>query len=100
MKIHQFRIPTPFNVAPVNVYLIEADPLTLVDTGPKTPEALEALKDQLQAVGYRVEQIERVVLTHMHEDHYGLAATVQRDSSATVFAHPWEAHRLREFDDD
>jgi glyoxylase-like metal-dependent hydrolase (beta-lactamase superfamily II) len=34
--IHRIPIPTPFAVGRVNVYLIEDDPLTLVDTGPNS----------------------------------------------------------------
>jgi glyoxylase-like metal-dependent hydrolase (beta-lactamase superfamily II) len=97
--IHQLHIPTSLAVGPVNVHLIEGTPLTLVDTGPKTPEALEALRDGLHALGRRIEDIERVVLTHMHEDHCGLATTIHRASGATIFAHPWEANRLRGYDE-
>ena len=43
MLIHQFQIPTSFYLGPVNVHLIDADPLTLVDTGPKLAESLDAL---------------------------------------------------------
>jgi hypothetical protein len=32
--IHRLAIPTPFAVGRVNVYLIEDEPLTLVDAGP------------------------------------------------------------------
>src|SRR3954463_13053165 len=99
MKIHEFHIPTSFYLGPVNVYLVDADPLTLVDTGPNLPESLEALKDAFHSVGRRIEDLERIVLTHMHEDHCGLAATLQRASGATLFAHPWEAVRLRGFED-
>jgi glyoxylase-like metal-dependent hydrolase (beta-lactamase superfamily II) len=35
----------------------------------------------------------------MHEDHSGLAGTIQRASGATIFAHPWESARLRGFED-
>ena len=77
MRIHQFHIPTSLYLGPVNVYLVDEDPLTLVDTGPNLPESLEALKDALHGVGHRIEEIERVVLTHMHADHSGLAGTVQ-----------------------
>jgi glyoxylase-like metal-dependent hydrolase (beta-lactamase superfamily II) len=99
MKIHQFHIPTSLYLGPVNVHLVDEDPLTLVDTGPNLPESLEALKDCFHSVGRRVEEIERIVLTHMHEDHSGLAGTLQRASGATIFAHPWEADRLRGFED-
>ena len=99
MKVHQLHIPTGLPLGNVNVYLVDEDPLTLVDTGPKLPEALEKLKDEFHRVGRRLEQIERIVITHMHEDHSGLAGTLQEISGAPIFAHPWEADRLRGFDD-
>lgn len=99
MKIHQFHIPTGLYLGPVNVHLIDEEPLTLIDTGPKREDSLEALKDAFHGVGRRIEDIERIVLTHVHEDHSGLAATLQRMSGATIFAHPWEADRLRGFED-
>ena len=41
MRIEKLVIPTPFPVGPINTYLIVDDPLTLVDTGPKTDAAME-----------------------------------------------------------
>ena len=38
--IHRLQIPTPFAVGRVNCYLIEDEPLTLVDTGPNSGKAL------------------------------------------------------------
>jgi glyoxylase-like metal-dependent hydrolase (beta-lactamase superfamily II) len=99
MKVHQFQIPTHLYLGPVNVHVIDAEPLTLVDTGPNIPEALEALRDAFHSIGRSLEEVQRVVLTHLHEDHSGLAGTIQRASGATIFAHPWEGDRLRGFDD-
>lgn len=99
MRVHQFHIPTSLYLGPVNVHLVDESPLTLIDTGPNLPEALEALRDNVHRVGRRLEDIERIVVTHLHEDHSGLAATIERMSGATVFAHPWEADRLRGYDD-
>src|ERR671922_292915 len=44
MRIIPIILPTPFYIGPVNVYLIKEDPVTLIDTGPKTREALDALR--------------------------------------------------------
>ena len=38
--IHRLAIPTPFMVGRVNAYLIEDDPLTLIDSGPNSAKAL------------------------------------------------------------
>lgn len=84
--IHCLPLPTPFLVGPVNTYLIEGDPLTLVDTGPNSGLALEALVDGLAALGRRVEEIGRILLTHQHMDHIGLAGVLARRSGAEVVA--------------
>ncbi len=94
MQIHRLPIPTPFPVGPVTVTLLREDPITLVDTGPKTDEAFTALREQVRACGIELGQIHRIVLTHAHEDHAGQAARVQEISGASVYVHPWEADRL------
>ena len=45
MRIVPITLPTPFYIGPVNVYLVAEDPPTLIDTGPKTKEAIEALRE-------------------------------------------------------
>lgn len=94
MKILRLILPTPFPVGPINIYLLREDPLTLVDTGPRTEEALQALREQLRAAGLVISDIRRVLLTHTHEDHCGLAGIIQRESGAPVHVHQWEADHL------
>src|SRR6266853_1326314 len=48
MKIIPISLPTPFYIGPVNVYLIPEDPVTLIDTGPKTKEAVDTLRAALR----------------------------------------------------
>ncbi len=94
MRIEKLVIPTPFPVGPINIYLILEDPLTLVDTGPKTEEALEALRAQLKGLGVIVSDLKRIILTHTHEDHCGLAGILQRESGARVQVHEWEYRNI------
>jgi glyoxylase-like metal-dependent hydrolase (beta-lactamase superfamily II) len=49
--IHTIAIPTPFMVGRVNTYLVEDDPLTLVDTGPNSGKALDELEQGIAALG-------------------------------------------------
>src|SRR5947208_8968632 len=79
-------IPTPFAVGRVNCYLIEDDPLTLLDTGPNSGKALDELEQALAAHGRRVEDLELIVLSHQHMDHLGLAAILARRSGAEIAA--------------
>jgi glyoxylase-like metal-dependent hydrolase (beta-lactamase superfamily II) len=70
-------MPTPYGVGPVNAYLIEAQPLTLIDAGFQTEESKDAFISQLKAVGHDASEIARVLITHGHPDHYGLVPWLQ-----------------------
>ncbi|MBU9722903.1 MULTISPECIES: MBL fold metallo-hydrolase [Bacillaceae] len=89
--IIKMTLPTPFLVGPVNSYLIKGNALTLVDVGPKTPEALAALKLYLKEQRLQLKDIEVVILTHHHPDHIGLLE--EFIPHAKVYAHrkvkPW-----------
>lgn len=87
-NIHQITLPTPFPVGPVHTYLMRGDPLTLIDVGPQTPAALAALQAGLAGEGVALRDIERVLITHAHVDHYGLIGAVAAASGAEVWAHP------------
>src|SRR3954468_23830833 len=96
MRIIPIIVPTPFYVGPVNCYLIAEDPVTLIDTGPKTKEAAAALREGIRRAGFRVSDIRRIVLTHAHEDHCGLAKSLRDEAkNAEVLVHGWETgHRI------
>jgi glyoxylase-like metal-dependent hydrolase (beta-lactamase superfamily II) len=84
--IHRIAIPTPFAVGRVNVYLIDDEPLTLVDAGPNSGTSFDELQRGIAALGHRLEDIELVILTHQHIDHLGLVSLVAAHSGAEVAA--------------
>ncbi|HSC03731.1 MAG TPA: MBL fold metallo-hydrolase [Solirubrobacteraceae bacterium] len=84
--IHRIALPTPFLVGRVNCYLIEDEPLTLIDTGPNSGKSLDDLERALAAHGYRIEDLGLIVLTHQHMDHLGLLEILARRSGAQVAA--------------
>jgi glyoxylase-like metal-dependent hydrolase (beta-lactamase superfamily II) len=84
--IRTLSIPTPFMVGRVNCYLIEDDPLTLVDVGPNSGKALDELERALAGHGHRIEDLRRIVITHQHIDHLGLVNILARRSQAEVCA--------------
>ena len=84
--IHRLAIPTPFAVGRVNVYLIEDEPLTLVDAGPNSGTSFDELQRGVAGLGHSLEDIELVILTHQHIDHLGLVSLVAGHSGARVAA--------------
>ncbi len=95
MNIIQLSIPTPFYVGDVNVYLLKEDPITLIDVGPKTKQAAEALRARLAENGVKFSDVRRIVLTHAHEDHCGLAKSVRDEAKdAEILIHEWETGHL------
>src|SRR5215207_22258 len=84
-NIVQIPVPLP-KIRSVNVWLLRGQPLTLIDTGPRDDEALDALEVALLKFGVRLEDIELVLPTHHHLDHTGLAATIVARSGAAVAA--------------
>ena len=92
--IYQIPTPTPFYVGPINAYIIKDDPITLLDSGVKTGEAEEALRAGLKELGLGFGDVERLVITHSHLDHYGLMATVAAEGNPKVCAHPLEVYDI------
>jgi glyoxylase-like metal-dependent hydrolase (beta-lactamase superfamily II) len=84
--IECLALPTPFLVGRVNCYLIEDEPLTLVDTGPNSGKSLDELERALAEHGHTIEDLELIVISHQHMDHLGLLEVLTRRSGAEVAA--------------
>ena len=84
--IHCIPLPTPFGIGPINTYLLDDDPLTLIDTGPNSGLALDALESELGKLGKKIEDLELIVVSHQHMDHLGLTEILARRSGAPVAA--------------
>jgi glyoxylase-like metal-dependent hydrolase (beta-lactamase superfamily II) len=97
--VHRLAIPTPFRVGRVNAYLLEDSPLTLIDSGPNSAKALDELEQALAALGHAVEDIELLVVSHQHIDHFGLAGVLARRSGAEVAALDLLAPYLAQYGD-
>src|ERR1044072_6994384 len=95
MRVVPISLPTPFYIGPVNVYLIAEDPLTIIDTGPKTKEAIEALRAGLRKAGFLGSDLRHIVLTHAYEDDCWLARSLRAEANnAEGLVHNWKtSHR-------
>ena len=82
------RVPTPFRVGDVNIYVIGD---TLIDTGAKTPKAL----DVVNKIDFSL--IKNIILTHGHVDHHGLASYIRNISHCSVFVHEKDLQAVSDY---
>jgi glyoxylase-like metal-dependent hydrolase (beta-lactamase superfamily II) len=85
-RIHRLEISTPFPVGTVNSYFVEGPVPTLIDTPPNGRPYLDEVIEKLRILGYRIQDIDRIIVTHPHIDHCGLASTIQEMSGVEVWA--------------
>ena len=63
----------------------------MIDTGFFIPESFESLKAGLDEIGIEFTDIQTILLTHIHPDHYGLAGKIKQLSPETqLLMHRWE----------
>lgn len=88
-------LPLPFPAPDsVNAYLIDDDPLTLVDPGMKSSRSLESLERALAGRNIDLQIVKRILLTHGHVDHFGAAGELQRRSGAEVLIHEQDLSKI------
>ena len=83
----RIEIPIPFPIRSVNLYFIEDSVPTLIDAGFYSEDSLRRVSLALEKAGYRISDIKRILLTHGHPDHVGLAGKISGISGAEVFVH-------------
>ncbi len=94
-----WSIPVPIPNNPLRyvlVYAFETDrgPF-IVDAGWNTDDAYQTLADGLATAGFAITDVQGVLVTHIHPDHYGLAGRVRDASGAWVALHPADARLLQ-----
>jgi glyoxylase-like metal-dependent hydrolase (beta-lactamase superfamily II) len=94
-KIYKIELPIPFPLQTTNVFWIDKPPRTLVDTGIKTEASFKALKKGVEGLGFSLNSIERILITHGHIDHYGQAKRLSSLSGAQIYIHSIEYGRIR-----
>lgn len=93
-EVYRIPLPTGFPVGDVNAYFLDGPEPVLIDTGVRGERSLAALAEALAAVGRKLADVRRVLLTHVHVDHAGSAAAIRRASGASVSLHPQGHRRL------
>ena len=91
-------VPLPNNsLRYVLVYLFETDrgPY-LMDAGWNTDDAFGALQAGMREAGCDVADVQGVMVTHIHPDHYGLAGRIRKASGAWISLHPKDAELIHD----
>jgi len=101
LGIFRIPIPIPFTQAggPVNAYVIEEEEgVLLFDPGFGAGPSQAVLAAGLASTGHRFEEVNHIVLSHGHIDHYGAArwALEQAGQQATVLIHQADAGKVLE----
>jgi glyoxylase-like metal-dependent hydrolase (beta-lactamase superfamily II) len=94
-----WSIPVPIPDNPLRyvlVYALELDNgVAIVDAGWNTEDAWMALSNGLEEAGGSISDVQAVLVTHIHPDHYGLAGRVREESGAWIGLHPDDAEMLQ-----
>jgi glyoxylase-like metal-dependent hydrolase (beta-lactamase superfamily II) len=84
LPIH-IELPTPYPIGTVNTYLFTHPEPTLVDCGMNTPDSWHALVTKLAEHGLQIADLKRLIITHAHVDHMGMANRIVAESGASVW---------------
>jgi len=93
-RIHRIEVPIPFPLKTVNCYYIPDSTPTLIDTGVNSAEGLDIIEKKIRSAGGRLSDLKRIILTHGHSDHVGLAGNIASRSKAAVYVHPWDRDKI------
>ena len=92
--VWRLRLPLPWPGVPHgNAFAVAAgDGIVLFDTGMAADDGMRQLEIALAQAGWRVEDVQLVVCTHAHSDHYGLAAPILDRAGCELWMHPAWGH--------
>ena len=95
--ILQLRLPLPFRLNHIYSYLIrDHDQWVVVDCGLNTSLTRSVWQEAFTELNLTPDQISRIIVTHGHPDHFGLAGWMQSLSGAPVLVSADESQQINE----
>jgi glyoxylase-like metal-dependent hydrolase (beta-lactamase superfamily II) len=90
----RLRLPLPWPGVPhCNAWAVAAGSgIVLVDTGMHQPGSMAQLERAMDQVRLRVENVQLLVCTHAHTDHWGQAAPICERAGSELWMHPDHGH--------
>lgn len=70
-----------------NMFVLGNGPVTLIDTAPKFPGSLDTMERQLTQAGFTWADVERIIITHGHIDHFGLVGVIREAARHDIPCH-------------
>lgn len=88
VDISKIQVKGPEQVGPANVYLLENEgEAVLIDVGPGEEETFQDIEEGLAKEGLEPEDLDKILITHPHSDHFGNASRLKELSGAKVMIH-------------
>lgn len=99
----RIELPTVFGMGSVNAFLfVEPEPL-LIDCGEKTPQSWETLKLAFNEHGLDIKDLKKLIITHAHVDHMGMAGKIAEETDAEIWVNeetlPWAINLEHKWDE-
>ncbi len=89
-------LPMPFRLKHVHVFaLIHDNGVALFDTGLNSPETLLKLENSLKTLGKKIEEVDRIFISHYHTDHCGIAGRIKELSGASIYMSEIDGKRIQ-----
>lgn len=96
MEPIQIELPTIFESMTVNAWLFKGPEPTLIDCGENTDKLWDALIQGLKINGLGIKDLKKVIITHGHLDHIGMAKRITDHCDATIWVseynYDWAIH--------
>ncbi|HPI94204.1 MAG TPA: MBL fold metallo-hydrolase [Deltaproteobacteria bacterium] len=70
-----------------NMFVVGKGPVTLIDSAPRFPGSFAAVDRQLSETGFTWNDVERIIITHGHIDHFGLVGMIRRAAASDIPCH-------------
>jgi glyoxylase-like metal-dependent hydrolase (beta-lactamase superfamily II) len=89
--IHELRLPIPWDEEIVNCFLFsDGSQVDLLDCGIQTDASVALVHAAIREVGGPDAKLRRLVITHIHPDHFGAAGALKDATGAELFMHRLE----------
>jgi len=87
--IWPLRVPLPGfpDLICSNMFVLGHGPIILIDTAPKFPGSFTTLEKQLREIGFTFQDVERIIITHGHIDHFGLVGQIRDSANRAIPCH-------------